>query len=161
MNVASLQEVKSELQNLSEKELVELCIHLAKYKKDNKEYLSYLLFQSQNREGYLLQIKAEIELQFAEIDGQKNVYFIKKSLRKILRILNKYCKYVGDKSNTVDLLLFYCLKMKEHHIPLQNSVALENIFLSQIKKIKTITANLHEDLQADNIREMENIIEMR
>lgn len=161
MNVASLQEVKSELQNLSEKELIELCIHLAKYKKDNKEYLSYLLFQSQNREGYLLQIKAEIDAQFDEINGQKNVYFIKKSLRKILRLLNKYCKYLGDKSYTVDLLLFYCLKMKEYHIPLHNSVALENIFLSQIKKIKTLTATLHEDLQTDYIREMENIIEMK
>ena len=160
MNVASLQEVKSELQNLSEKELVELCIHLAKYKKDNKEYLSYLLFQSQNREGYLLQIKAEIESHFAEVNGQKNVYFIKKSLRKILRLLNKYCKYLGNKSYTVDLLLFYCLKMKEYHIPFRNSVALENIFLSQIKKIQTLTDTLHEDLQADYIREMENIMEM-
>jgi hypothetical protein len=161
MNVASLQEVKSELQNLSEKELADLCIHLAKYKKDNKEYLSYLLFQSQNKDGYLLQIKTEIELLFTEINGQKNVYFIKKSLRKILRVLNKYCKYIGDKSTTADLLLYYCLKMKENKIPTHQSVALENILLSQIKKIKTITNTLHEDLQADYIRELENIIEMK
>ncbi len=161
MNVASLQEVKSELQNLSEKELGDLCILLAKYKKDNKEYLNYLLFQSQNREGYILQIKAEIELNFAEIADQKNVYFMKKSLRKILRLLNKYCKYIGEKATTADLLLFYCLKMKENKIPIHQSVALENIFLSQIKKIKTTTSTLHEDLQADYIRELENIIEMK
>lgn len=161
MNVASLQEIKSEIQNLSEKELAELCIHLAKYKKDNKEFLSYLLFQSQNREGYVLQIKAEIEAQFAEMNTQKNIYFIKKSLRKILRILNKYCKYVGDKATSADLLLFYCLKMKENKIPIHQSVALENIFQSQIKKIKTITNTLHEDLQADYIREMENLLELK
>ncbi len=157
MNVSSLQEVKIELQNLSEKELSDLCIALAKYKKDNKEYLSYLLFQSQNKIGYVLQIKDEIGTLFKEIEGQKNVYFTKKSLRKILRVLNKYCKYIGDKATTTDLLLFYCRKMKESKLPIHHSLALENIYLSQIKKITTLTASLHEDLQADYIRELDEI----
>jgi len=160
MNTASLQEVKSELQNLSEKELIELCTSLAKYKKDNKEYISYLLFQSQNKLGYIQEIKDEIETLFGDINGLKNVYFIKKSLRKILRILNKYCKYIGDKSTTADLLLFYCLKMKENEIPLKNSVALENIFLSQIKKIKVLSSTLHEDLQEDYLRELNIVLDL-
>ena len=42
MNVSSLQEVKDELKELSPKELLELCISLAKYKKDNKEYRAIL-----------------------------------------------------------------------------------------------------------------------
>jgi len=41
---ASLSELQKELALLERKEVLELCIRLAKYKKENKEYLSYLVF---------------------------------------------------------------------------------------------------------------------
>ena len=158
METSSLQEIKSELSELSAKELTALCISLAKYKKDNKELLSYLLFQSSNRLGFIHQLKKEVDEYFSEIDIQKNSYYTKKSLRKVLRIINKYSKYIGDKSVTADLLLYFCIKMKQSKIPMERSVSLENIFLSQIKKIKTITATLHEDLQADIYKELEDVM---
>ena len=46
MKPASLSLLKRELENLSAKEVQELCLKLAKYKKDNKELLSYLIFDS-------------------------------------------------------------------------------------------------------------------
>lgn len=158
METSSLQEIKSELSELSAKELAALCIGLAKYKKDNKELISYLLFQSKDQLGFINQLKKEVDEYFSEIDIQKNPYYTKKSLRKVLRIINKYSKYIGDKSVTTDLLLYFCLKMKQSKIPMQKSVSLENIFLSQIKKIKILTSTLHEDLQADYYRELESIV---
>ena len=44
MKSGTLADIKKELQELEPKQLAELCIALAKYKKDNKEYLDYLLF---------------------------------------------------------------------------------------------------------------------
>lgn len=157
MNVSSLQEVKQELQELSPKELLELCISLAKYKKDNKEYLGYLLFQAKDRGGFVVQVKAEIDIYFKEMEIQKNLYYIKKSLRKILRIINKYCKYVGDKAVTVELLLYFCRKIKNAGIPIHKSARLENLFNGQVKKIRSLASALHEDLQADYLKELSEI----
>lgn len=158
MNVSSLQEVKQELQELPPKELLELCISLAKYKKDNKEYLGYLLFQSQDRAGFILQIKTETDNHFAEIQTQKNLYYIRKSLRKILRTLNKYCKYMGDKASSAEVLIYFLLKIKQSNIPIHKSQRLINLFNAQVKKIKSLTASLHEDLQADYLKELEEIV---
>ena len=46
MKVSSLSELKKELHELPQKQLMELCLSLAKYKKDNKEFLDYLLLFS-------------------------------------------------------------------------------------------------------------------
>ncbi len=158
MDVSSLQEVKQELQELSPKELLELCISLAKYKKDNKEYLGYLLFQSKDTDGFILQVKAEIDNHFVELKTQKNLYYIKKSLRKLLRILNKYCKYMGNKSATAEVLIYFLLKIKQAYIPIDKSVRLVNMFNAQVKKIRSVTASLHEDLQSDYLKELDAII---
>jgi hypothetical protein len=157
MNVSSLQEVKQELQELSPKELLELCISLAKYKKDNKEYLGYLLFQAHDRDGFILEVKSEIDSHFTEIVTQKNLYYIKKSLRKILRIINKYCKYMGDKSATAELHIYFCLKIKQAHIPIHKSARLVNLFNAEEKKIRSVISALHEDLQADFLKELDTI----
>ncbi len=158
MKTSSLQEVKQELLELSPKELLELCVNLAKYKKDNKEYLAYLLFQSHDREGFIVQLKAEIDRQFEEMQPQKNLYYIKKSLRKILRIINKYCKYLGDKASAAEVHLYFCLKIKQAGIPIHKSARLTNLFNAEEKKIRTLISALHEDLQADFLRELEEML---
>ena len=43
MKAASLRDIKSELQFKSKDELMELCLLMTKFKKDNKELLTYLL----------------------------------------------------------------------------------------------------------------------
>src|ERR1035437_719808 len=121
MKFPSLQEVKQELQEKSPKQLLELCLSLAKYKKDNKEYLGYLLFQTQDREGFIAEIKKEIDDRFSEIQALTNLYPIRKSLRATLRFVNKYCKYMGDKAVTAELLIYFCRKIKKSDIPIHKS----------------------------------------
>ena len=57
MKPAVISEIKQELNTLSAKELLELCLQLAKYKKDNKELLSYLLFEADDLPSYIAGVK--------------------------------------------------------------------------------------------------------
>lgn len=155
MKTATVQELKQELLHKSSKELAELCLHLVRYKKDNKELLSYLLFESHDKEKTLEAIRAEMDMHFGEIAMQSNLYYAKKSLRKVLRIVNKYSRYIGDKHATASILIYYCRKLKESGISMDKSAAIEKIYTSQLKKIKLLIAGLHEDIQFDMERELD------
>lgn len=157
MKAASLNEVKKELNLLPAEELVELCLALAKYKKDNKEFLGYLLFQSHDKTVFLNEVKAMIDLHFLELDPQANLYYVKKSLRKLLRTIAKFSKYMGDKGLTAELTIYFCSKLKNAGIPFKKSQLLLNMYEQQLKKINALVASLHEDLQADYFDEVEKI----
>ena len=156
MKAASLSEIKQELQNSSQKELLGLCLRLARYKKENKELLTFLLFEAGDLQSYIKNIKIEIDNQFSEVN-RSNLYFAKKSLRKILRTTNKFIKYSTSKQAEVELLIYYCLKIKESGIAMHKSNALMNLFNMQIKKINKALELLHEDLQYDYLKEMQEL----
>lgn len=157
MKVASVNEIKQELNNLSAKELLEVCIRVTKYKKENKELLTFLLFEAHDLPAYIQSVKNEIDDGFAEIN-QSNVYFIKKSLRKILKATNKYIRYTTSKEAEAELLIYYCNKIKSSGIPINKSAAIKNIYHNQVKKIAVVIENFHEDLQYDYKKEMEQLI---
>ncbi|HEY9362207.1 MAG TPA: hypothetical protein VIQ00_03015 [Chitinophagaceae bacterium] len=154
MKTATLHEIKLELNSLLPADVVELCTRLARFKKENKELLTYLLFEAHNEQNYIDSVKKLIDEEFAEIKNP-NLYFIKKTLRKILRITNKYARYSGSKTVEIELLIHFCMKLKKSEIPFHNSTAISNLYLQQIKKIKSTLTGLHEDLQYDYIRQVE------
>lgn len=157
MKVSSISELKKELHEIPQKQLVELCLSLAKYKKDNKEFLDYLLFQAHDKSAFITTVKAEIDEHFEQLNTQANLYFVKKSLRKLLRIITKYCKYLGDKAAAAELHIYFCTKLKQSGIPYLKSQLLINMYEQQLKKINTLISALHEDLQLDYLNELENI----
>ena len=157
MKAASLSDIKKELAELPSQRLAELCIALARYKKDNKEFLDYLLFQSHDNAAFANEIRQEIDGYFSELKGMSNLYYVKKSLRKILRVITKYCKYMGDKAIAADLHIYFCLKLKESGIPYRKSQLIVNMYDQQLKKITTLINALHEDLQSDYAAELEKI----
>ena len=106
MKAATINEIKHELSTLDAANLLKLLLRLAKYKKDNKELLTYLLFEADDEEGYIENVKRQIDMQFAEIN-HGNLYFAKKSLRKILRTTSKYIRHTGSKEAEVELLLYF------------------------------------------------------
>ncbi|MBL7933113.1 MAG: hypothetical protein JNL60_14500 [Bacteroidia bacterium] len=158
MKSASLSDVKKELQALDAKDLVELCISLAKYKKDNKDYLSYLLFESHDKSAVIKEIRAELDSEFMELKKQENLYYVKKGLRRILRQLNRYVKYLGDKASSTELNIYFCLLLKESGIPFRRNKLIVNLYEQQLKKISALIAALHEDLRGDYEPEFEKII---
>jgi len=148
MKAASLKEIKTELFSLHPKRLLELCLHLARFRKENKELLSYLLFEAQDEKGYIIEIKSEIDDLFKEVKKSNN-YLAKKTVRKILAATNKYIKYSGLKQTEVELLIHFCKRLKKSGIPMPVNSALGNLYLRQIQKINKALASLHEDLQFD------------
>jgi hypothetical protein len=148
MNAVSLSEVKRELTHVSPSTLQALCLRLARYKKENKELLTYLLFEAHDESAYLERVKQEMDDLFEAIP-KTNVYFIKKSLRKVLRILNKQIRYSGIKQSELELRIYFCRKVSEAGIRLLPSQVLINMYQQQLKKIDSVLEKLPEDLQYD------------
>jgi len=148
MRSSSIHEIKQELVTLNLSEVTALCLRLARFKKENKELLTYLLFEAQDEQHYIKNIKQEIKELFAEINLSR-LYFAKKTLRKILRVINKHSRYSGNKQTDIELCIFFCQQLKASEIPFRQNAVLRNIFDGQLKKIDAALATLHEDLQHD------------
>ncbi len=156
MKTVSLKLIKTELDLLHPERVKALCLQMAKFKKENKELLSYLLFEADNEQAYINDVKSQLDELFTELN-KSNLYLAKKSIRKILRTANKYIKYSGDKQTEVEILIHFCNAFKQSDIPLQQSTALGNIYTRQIIKINKALTTLHEDLQFDYSAEIGNL----
>jgi hypothetical protein len=148
MKTVTVKEIKTELSHYSQKELVELCLRLSKFKKENKELLTYLLFESSNEEGYISSIKLEVDEQFTLVNT-KTYYFIKKSVRKILRNIKTAIRYSKKKETEVELLLYFCKKLKAFKPSINKNTVLKNLYEREIAAIEKKMLTLHEDLQYD------------
>jgi len=153
MKAATVHEIKQELLDLSPTRLAELCLRLAKFKKDNKELLTYLLFEAADEGAYIASIKKAIDDEFADLP-KPNLYLTKKSLRKVLRITAKQIRYTGSPQVEVELLTYFLRKLKDSGIRYMDSPVLVNLYNGQLKKVKGVIAGLHEDLQYDYLRQL-------
>ena len=66
-----------------------------------------------------------------------------------MRLLKKYARYSNSKETEIELLLYYCHKLKNLKPSISNNVTLTNIYLKQIESIEKKIIKLHEDLQYD------------
>jgi len=148
MKAVTVKELNQELINRTPKELRDLCLRLSKFKKENKELLTYLLFESSSEVSYIESVKREIDQQFEQIN-KKSYYFIKKSLRKILRNIKKYIRYSQKKETEIDLLIYFCVKLRKFSPSIQKNTRLGNLYNGQIETIRKKVSSLHEDLQYD------------
>ena len=146
---ASIQEIKKELETRSQKEVISYCLTLAKYKKDSKEFLSYLLFDAADPSLFSAKVKEEMDELFGVLNAEKNLYFTKKSLRKILRMVTRYSRYASNDALTTEWLIYFCTKLNESGIPYHDSQVLVNMYAGQVSKIKGLIEGMHEDLQQD------------
>ncbi|MBL0134329.1 MAG: hypothetical protein IPP79_10110 [Chitinophagaceae bacterium] len=156
MKAASVQELKQELKQLPPAQLVELCLRLSRFKKENKELLTYLLFEAHQEADFVKGIKEEIDDNFSEIN-RSHLYFAKKSLRKIVRIINKYCRYSNVTETELELRLYFCTTLKNSGIPINQNPVIKNLYNTQIKKSEQLIESLHEDLQYEFRREFKKL----
>lgn len=157
MKALTVKEIELELKDRSPKELLELCLRLSKFKKENKELLTYLVFESVDEQGYINGIKQEVDEQF-ELINTKTTYYIKKSVRKILRRIKTYIRYSKITETEIELLIYFCQKMKNFTPSIKKSVVLSNLHNRELGTIKKKVALLHEDLQYDysiSLKELE------
>ena len=159
MKAATVHEIKQELSTLKPAELSELCQRLARFKKENKELLTYLLFEAHDEEEFVRGIKLEIDALFETVNVSQ-LYFAKKTLRKIVRVINKYCRYSGKKQTEIELRIYFCSQLVDSGIPFTNNTVISNLYDSQLKKIHALLPGLHEDLQHDFLRSIEPLMEV-
>lgn len=156
MKPEKLSDLKKTLVKLSSIELTEICLRLAKYKKENKELLSYLLFDADDPLKYAEEVKNFLIIEFESM--QKHYYYSTKSLRKIIRLMNRYAKYTGSKQVEIELSIWFCtnflnyIDLRTSHKPLQA------ILQRQFDKIVKLLDKLHEDLQFDYQKEFEELL---
>lgn len=148
MKAVSVVTIKKELQHRSHDDLIQLCLRLSRFKKENKELLTYLLFEAHDESGYIDTVKSEIDLQFHAINTN-SYFYIKKSIRKILRNIKKFARYSLKKETEAELLLYFCLKLKEFSPSIKRNTTLVNLYNRQLALVEKIVSKLHEDLQYD------------
>lgn len=154
MKAATVSEIKKELKYRSSDELEQLCLRLARFKIENKELLTYLLFEAQDEEIFIRGVKEEIDQLFETINTA-SYFYIKKTVRKILRKVKKYIRYSPHKETEVELLLYFCEKLKDFTPSIKRNITLTNLYLRQLEFIKKKIPKLHEDLQHDYEIELE------
>ena len=140
-------EIKKELQHLNNAELTTLCLRLARFKKENKELLTYLLFKADNQDAFIKEYKEEMDLQFNKLNGKS--YLVAKSLRKIASQMNNHIRYAGSELVKTELLLHFCSNYI-HYVNYHTTYKpLRSILYRYAEKVKTAIGKLQEDLQHD------------
>lgn len=156
MKTASLTNLKEELQHIPPNELIAICLRLAKYKKENKELLSYLLFEMRDDQAFIAAVKAQIDEEFKAMNTHQ-LYLAKKTIRKVLRTTNKYIRFAASKQVEVELRIHFCKTMKLSPLRFKTSTVLYNLYLRQLQLIRKAVGGLHEDLQHDYSSEIESL----
>ena len=156
MKSASLKEIKLELEEKKQEEILELCLRLCRFKKEIKELLTYLLFEAHDESGYIEQVKELVDEKFEQIN-RKSPYFVKKSIRSILAQCRKYIRYSKSKETEVEILLYFCEKIKEFRPSLRHNRKVWSLYERLLEQLRTKINALHEDLQYDYKLELEGL----
>jgi hypothetical protein len=99
-----------------------------------------------DEDAYVQRIKYDVAEAF-NATNTSGFYLAKKSIRRALRIANKYIKYSKKKETELDVLIFFCEEMNSLELNLNRSRVLVNLYDRQLAKIKKLYSELHEDLQ--------------
>ena len=152
MKAASISELKKSLANLDRDELLGACVRLAKYKVDNKELLTYLLMKSDDEEAYADELCDDIDLQIRTANSLQ-----KKTMRKIIRWMEKCLRFSGDKETELQVRIHFCRRLKDRRKTFGRCRVSSNMFAGQLKKIEKALEKVHPDLQFDYRQQMDGL----
>lgn len=148
MDISSLQQIKKELEKVDHKQMIQYCLKLASYKRDNKLYLNYLLFESENEITYKEKIQSEILKQFEDINDS-TVYYLKKRIRKTKQLLYKYVTFTEQMETHLELYIFFLKQLHPYAQQIESSKQIQSMILTVIRSFEKKLSKLHEDLQYD------------
>ncbi len=156
MKAESIATIKKELQHLPKEDLLQLCLRLGRFKKENKELITYLLFQAHDEDGYIESIKSTLDEQFENMNTD-SYFYMKKTIRKILRQIRTFCRYSITKATEVELLLYFCQRLNELKPNIHRNRTLDNLYQRQLISIEKKITAFHEDLQYDYRIQLEEL----
>lgn len=157
MKPASIHRIKAELKDLPKEAVIEICLRLGKFKLDNKSLLSYLLFEAQDETAYAEGVKADMRDLLQEILPGRNRYHLHKGLRKMLRELKKAIRISGQRETEIELLLFFCREMCDLLESRGPDKVIQSLLDRQLVMLQKRLPTLHEDLQFDYERQLEEL----
>ena len=149
MEAASLAEIKKVLMRMEHGELLDACLRLARFKKDNKELLTYLLFMSEDERGFASYLCGIIDDQFAETPNAH-----KKTLRKTIRWMNKCLRFSRNKETEYQVRTHFCRALRSSKTPFRRQRVTMNMYTGQIKKIRKSIEKFHDDIKRDLEKEI-------
>lgn len=156
MMSASTEDIRKELQKLPPKKVLDLTLRLARFKKENKELLTYLLFEAGDEQGYVHSLRLEIDALLADVQKAPSAT-IKKQLRRVTRLITRQSKYIGSKWAAVDLHLYFCNELRSHPDQLLKITSANTIFHQQLNKAAKLLPALEADLQYDYQQQLESL----
>ncbi len=152
MKAATISQLKKELAQLDHFELLEVCIRLAKFKVESKELLTYLLTKAEDEIGYANELCDEID-EYLNEPGKIH----KKTLRKVVRWMDKSLRFSGDKETELQVRIHFCRRIKDKRISFGNCRVSANMYTTQLKKIDKVIDKVHPDLQFDYNQQMSGL----
>ena len=156
MRTATIAEIKSELQHWSVQELTQVCLRLARFKKDNKELLTYLIYEARNEVGYVQGVIRELQEIFDDMN-QTNLYYAKKTLRRMVRLINKYSRYSSAPETELQLRLFFCETLQASGMSFDDYKVIVNLYAQQRKAVEKLYGQMHEDIQYEYQRRVNSL----
>ena len=152
MNAATISQLKKELVKLDHDDLLDVCLRMAKFKVESKELLTYLLFKADDQAGYANDLCDEID-QLLSVPGQIH----KKTLRKVVRWMDKSLRFSGDKETELQVRIHFCRRIKDKKISFGHCRVSANMYATQLKKIDKAIDKVHPDLQFDFNQQMSGL----
>ena len=152
MKADSITELKKSLALLDHDDLLAVCIRLAKHKVDNKELLTYLLKKSDDEQAYIDEVCAELSSQLPDAR-----VLHKKTMRKIVRLMDKWIRYSGNKETEIEVRIHFCRLFVDRRIEFGRCRVKANMYATQLKKIDKALESVHPDLQFDFRHQMEGL----
>lgn len=147
MEKTTLSDIRKELVHCSREELVAIALRMARFKKENKEHLAYLLFEKDEPE-YIRGINTEISAALHDLKRMNSLQ-VKKTLQKTLRTITKNKKFCLSKIYEMEVMLHFTELMQVKKIPHSSSTYISQFYFKQVLKLPKILAGLDPDLQTD------------
>lgn len=147
MKTNGIAEIKKTIKNISQTELAEICLKLARLKKDNKEYIHFLLYESADPLAYAEDVKESLHDSLTNLNRHPGLKV--KELRKHLRFLSRHIRYTSSTEVEITLIIWFAEMMITYAGVRQSNKALYSLFIRQIEKVRKSFPKLHEDLQFD------------
>lgn len=111
MKPATVSELKKALIRLSHDDLLDACLRLAKFKADNKELLTYVLMKSADEQAYAREVCEDID---GQMPASGSIH--KKTMRKIVRSMEKSIRFSGDKETELQVRIHFCRQFVERGV---------------------------------------------
>lgn len=143
----SLAALKKELGALDRTELVNICARLARYKKENKELLAYLLMYADDPMLYAEKVKPMLDEPFDA--PYHSAWAFSKRLRKALRSITKYQRFTGSLRGEAELSIYLLQRCDADWRAKVNHAGIQRIVLRTIAKTADLIQKMEEDYRSD------------